>query len=192
MSALPQYRDWTVQDYLDHEREAEARHEFIAGEVYAMAGASERHNQITSALNYLLYGQLVERPCSVFQSDMRVQVADNIFFYPDITVICGDAHYRDDHRDALLNPTIIIEVLSDSTEDYDRGRKFKHYREIASLQDYILIAQNQMQVEHYTRQAADSWLLMVLNRSEDSLALASIGCTLALSDIYRKVTFPGE
>ncbi len=192
MFALPQYRDWTVQDYLDYEREAENRHEFIAGEVYAMAGASERHNQIASALNYLLYGQLVDRPCSVFQSDMRVQAVENIFFYPDIAVICGDPHYRDDHRDALLNPTVIIEVLSASTEDYDRGRKFKHYREIASLQDYLLIAQNQMQVEHCTRQTADSWLLMVLSRPADSLTLASIGCALTLSDIYRKVTFPGQ
>ncbi len=189
MSVPPQQRDWTVREYLEFEREADTRHEFIGGQVYAMAGASERHNQIASALNYLLYGQLLERPCQVFQSDMRVQANETTFFYPDITVVCGEALYCDESRDTLRNPTVVFEILSPSTEDYDRGRKFKYYREIASLQDYLLAAQNQKQIEHYARQDADSWLLTVFSQLDSVLSLPSIGCTLSLSDIYRKVTF---
>ncbi len=189
MAALPDYQDWTTAQYLEYERKAESRHEFIAGQVYAMAGASERHNQLASALNYALYGQLLERPCQVFQSDMRVRAAENAFFYPDLVVVCGEAHYVDEKRDTLLNPTVIIEILSPSTEDYDRGRKFMHYRGIASLQDYVLVSQTQMQVEHYTRQADDSWLLRDFNQPTDSLELPSIGSSARLSEVYRRVTF---
>src|SRR5262245_36520137 len=110
MSAISQSSRWTAQQYLDYERESVARHEFIAGQVYDMAGASERHNQLSSALNYLLYGQLLERPCQVFQSDMRVQADEGAFFYPDIVAVCGQAQYLDDSRDTLLNPTVVVEV----------------------------------------------------------------------------------
>ena len=189
MSALPQYTGWTVEEYLDYERQADERHEFVAGKVYAMAGASERHNQITSALHFTLYGQLIERPCEVFQSDMRVQAAEAVFFYPDLVMVCGEVQYTDAARDLLLNPTVVIEVLSPSTEDYDRGRKFKRYRGIASLQDYLLVAQSQPQVEHYARQGTDTWRLTDYTRPDDTLQLPSIGCTLRLSDVYRKVRF---
>lgn len=190
MSAPP--HEWTVDAYLAYERAAATRHEFIAGQVSAMAGASERHNLIASALSFRLYGQLLDRPCAVFQSDMRVQAADTAYFYPDLAVVCGEAQYRDDQRDTLLNPSVLIEVLSPSTEDVDRGRKFLYYREIASLTDYVLVAQSRMQVEHYTRQAADRWLLTVLSQPTDVLTLDSIDCTLALSDIYRQVTFADD
>lgn len=188
MSALPDARTWTAQQHLDYEREADTRHEFIDGQVYAMAGASERHNQIAAALSYTLYGQLLERPRQVFQSDMRVQ-AENAFFYPDLVVVCGEAQYLDDSRDTLFNPSVIIEMLSLSTEDYDRGRKFMHYRGIASLQDYVLVAQQRAQVEHYARQPGDSWLLTDYKQLEDVLELPAIGCRLSLSEIYRKVRF---
>ncbi|PJF39737.1 MAG: hypothetical protein CUN54_07880 [Phototrophicales bacterium] len=191
MSALPQ-DNWSVQAYLDYEQASDIRHEFMDGQIYAMAGASERHNQLASALNYLLYRQFLERPCQVFQSDMRVRANESVYFYPDVVALCGEADYSDDSRDTLQNPSVVIEVLSPSTEDFDRGRKFTQYRQIASLKDYILVSQNQMQIEHYTRQTTDSWLLTVMTHAEDELVLPSIDCVLALSDIYRKVTFEGD
>lgn len=189
MTAPPQQSDWTVQQYLDYERDADSRHEFIARQVYAMAGAPERHNQLTSALNFLLYGQLLERPYQVFQSDIRVQASADAFFYPDVVAGCEQAQYHDDRRDTLLNPTVIIEVLSPSTEDFDRGRKFTHYRGITTLQDYILVSQQTIQIDDYVRQAADKWILTVYRNPEDMLKLPAIDCTLLLGDVYCKVTF---
>jgi len=192
MSVVPQSSRWTVQQYLDYERESDSRHEFLGGQVLDMAGASERHNQLSSALNFLLYGQLLDRPCQVFQSDMRVQADDSAYFYPDIVAVCGQAQYMDESRDTLLNPTVVIEVLSPSTEDFDRGRKFKQYRGITSLQDYVLVSQKQMQVEPYSRQGTDTWLLRDLSHPDDTLNLSSTGCTLLLKDLYRKINFLDE
>lgn len=192
MPAMPQHTNWTTEAYLDYERSTDLRHEFIAGQVYAMAGASERHNQIASAFHYTLYGQLMERPCQVFQSDMRVQAAADVFFYPDLVVVCGQAQYKDETRDTLLNPVVIIEVLSPSTEDYDRGRKFTFYRRITTLQDYVLVSQKLLQVEHYSRQGADTWMLTDFSQPEDTLHLPAAGCTLSLADIYRGVRFEEE
>lgn len=189
MSALPDPHNWTVAQYLDYERTADARHEFVHGEITAMAGASERHNQIASALNYLLYGQLIARPCQVFQSDMRVRVTADMYFYPDIAVVCDEATYVDDRRDTLTNPTTIIEVLSPSTEDYDRGRKFARYRQLASLRDYLLVAQSEMRVEHHSLRPGEGWLLRDFTAPDAPILIPSLDCTLALSDIYRKVTF---
>lgn len=190
--ALPQPQQWTVQEYLDYEREAEARHELVAGQLYAMAGASERHNQIASALRFLLYGQFVERPCQVFQSDMRVAAAEDAFFYPDLVVVCGEAHYSDKARDTLLNPAAIIEVLSPSTEDFDRGRKFKLYRGISSLNDYLLVSQKQILIEHYSRQPQGTWVLRDYSQSDSRIDLPSIHCTLSLSAVYQRVNFQDE
>jgi Uma2 family endonuclease len=192
MSALPDFHDWSVEQYLEYERTATTRHEFMGGQVYAMAGASERHNQIAAAINYSLYGQLLDKPCQVFQSDMRVQANASAFFYPDIVVVCGEAQYRSAARDTLLNPTLIIEILSPSTEDYDRGRKFKHYRGIPSLRDYLLVAQKQMQVEYYSWQKLDTWRLQDFTQPDAQLELQSIGCTLSLAEIYRGVDFQQE
>lgn len=187
MSALPRYT--SAQAYLDDERSATTRHEFIDGQVYAMAGASERHNQLASALHYTLYGQLVAGDCQVFQSDMRVQASESAYFYPDLVVVCGPAQYADARRDTLLNPAVIIEVLSPSTEDFDRGRKFWHYRALPSLSDYLLVAQTRLQVEHYTRQSTDIWMLQDFTQPQDRVVLASVGCTLALEALYRRVNF---
>jgi Uma2 family endonuclease len=186
MAALPDPIG-TAAEYLAFERAAELRHEFIGGRVSAMAGACERHNQLTSALNFLLYGQLVERDCQVFQSDMRVQVSERVYFYPDVVVVCGEAHYRDAHRDTLLNPAVVFEVLSPSTEDYDRGTKFTHYRAIPTLQDYVLVSQQQMKIEHATRRPDDTWVLRDVTEPDAQISLPSIGCTLTLRDIYRRV-----
>lgn len=187
MSALPRYT--SAQAYLDDERSAATRHEFLDGQVYAMAGASERHNQLASALHYALYGQLAAGDCRVFQSDMRVQASESAYFYPDLVVVCGPAQYADPRRDTLLNPAVIIEVLSPSTEDFDRGRKFWHYRALPSLSDYLLVAQTRLQVEHYTRQSADIWMLQDFTQPQDRVVLASVGCTLALDALYRRVNF---
>lgn len=189
MVALPDHSGWTIERYLDFERDQETRHEYIQGQVYAMAGASERHNQIASALNYLLYGQILDRPCQVFQRDMRVQVDEDAFFYPDIVVVCGTAHYANERRDILLNPTVLIEVLSPSAADYDRGRKFKQYGRLPGLKDYLLVSQEQIQVDHCTRQDKDTWILREFSGSEARIALPSVGCILLLSDVYRKVNF---
>lgn len=189
MSALPRFTDWTWQEYLDYQREADLRYEYLAGQVYAKAGATERHNQIASALHFALYGQLLERSCQVFQSDMLVKATATASFYPDVVVVCGEAAYLDDTRDVLLNPTVVIEVLSPSTADFDRGSKFTNYRQIPSLQDYMLVSQRRVQVEHFTRHETNKWLLTDYGDPSDSIQLPSISCTLLLSDVYRKVRF---
>ncbi len=187
--ALPKPKKWTAEDYLAFERTAQERHEMLDGDVYAMAGASETHNEIETVLGYLLYGQLLERPCRVFQSNMHVQVTDRTYFFPDAMVFCGEPQYKDNKKDALLNPTVIFEILSPSTEMFDRGEKFQQYRLLPSLRDYVLISQTQMLVEHFTRQDDNSWVLRDLSAPEAVLVLASVGCTLRLQDIYRKVVF---
>ncbi|MBN1563081.1 MAG: Uma2 family endonuclease [Anaerolineae bacterium] len=148
----------TGADYLAFERTSTIKHEFIAGEVYAMSGASEAHNLITGSTYAALYNQLRGRSGKVYPSDMKVRTpATGSYTYPDITVLCGEARFADDERDVLLNPTVIIEVMSPATERYDRGRKFQHYREIRSLQEYILIAQDAPHIERFVRQEGGFW-----------------------------------
>jgi Uma2 family endonuclease len=131
-------------EYLAFEREAECKHEYWHGEVFAMAGASREHNLLVSNLVHLLVGALQDRPCEVYPSDMRVSAASaKVFTYPDVSVVCSGPNFADDAQDTLLNPVVIIEVLSDSTEAYDRGKKFEYYRTIPSLQHYLLVAQSQ-------------------------------------------------
>lgn len=192
--ALPHPKKWTAEEYLEFERDSQERHELldgylISGDIYAMAGTSKKHNQIGSAVGYLLYGQFLDRPCDVFQSDMRVQVSERTYFYPDVVVVCGAAQFKDKKEDTLLNPTVIFEVLSLSTKDFDRGEKFQQYRTLPSLRDYVLISQTKMLVEHYSRQEDKSWVLRDFSAPEDVLVLASIDCTLRLQDIYCKVVF---
>ncbi len=133
----------TPQDYLALERQAETKSEYYAGEVFAMAGASRKHNTIVTNLAYLLVGQLKGRSCEVYNSDMRVKVsATGLYTYPDLVVVCGKPRFDDDQEDTLLNPTVIIEVLSKSTEAYDRSEKFAQYRALELMADYLLIAQD--------------------------------------------------
>ncbi|PJF39205.1 MAG: hypothetical protein CUN54_09220 [Phototrophicales bacterium] len=192
MSALPQ-EQWTEQAYLEFEREAEIRHEFLDGQVIAMTGASRAHNLIASTTNFLLYSQLRNRPCEVYQSDMRVKVAaSGLYTYPDIAVVCDKPQFLDDAVDTLLNPTLIIEVLSPSTESYDRGKKFQHYRQLDSLQDYVLIAQDQPRIECFAREKDNRWLLTEAVGLEQTIALPSIACNLSLNDVYERITFGDE
>jgi len=191
MSALPDINSsMTKAEYLAFERASAFKHEFIDGEVYAMSGASEPHNLIVSSTNFTLYGQLRGRGCKIYLSDMKVHTpSTGSFTYPDITVVCGDAELNDKERDVLLNPTLIIEVLSPTTEQYDRGKKFQRYREIPSLQEYVLIAQDTAHIEHFLRQDDGLWLFNDVTGLDSAIDLTSIGCTLKLSDVYEQVDF---
>lgn len=189
MSALPTTR-LSAQEYLAAERKSPYKSEFWAGAVYAMAGASERHNVITANLVAALHGQLRGRTCRVYPSDMRVKIpATGLYTYPDVSVVCGRPQFEDSEQDTLLNPTLIVEVLSKSSENYDRGKKFQNYRTLPSLTEYILVAQETRHIEHYVRQANDQWLLTETQDQQAVLTLAAIDCTLAVSDVYDKVEF---
>lgn len=189
MSALPEI-PWTGKDYLAFERKSDEKHEFVDGVVYAMTGASERHNLVITNVVASLHGQVRQRPCRVYPSDMRVKIVETgIYTYPDISIVCEPPRFEDDGRDTLLNPVVLIEVLSPSTENYDRGKKFQHYRTLESLQEYILIAQDARHIEHYRRQADNQWLLTDFTQADGVIELPSIACTLALADVYEKVDF---
>lgn len=157
-----------------------------------MAGASPEQNLIAVNLSGEIRSQLKNRPCRVFASDMRVLISrTGLYTYPDVLVVCGELLFQDDKRDTLLNPTMIVEVLSPSTESYDRGDKFAHYRRLPTLREYVLVAQDKARVERFTRQG-DDWLLTDLIDMNSTLRLASIGCELPLSEIYAKVELPGQ
>jgi Uma2 family endonuclease len=192
MSALAKPR-LTPEEYLARERKAEFKSEYFAGETFAMAGTSMKHSLIVANVVGELRPQLKRRPCHVYPTDMRVKVSPTgLYTYPDVTVVCGKPQFEDEKEDIVLNPTVVFEVLSESTEDYDRGRKFVHYRTIESLREYVLIAQDECRVERFERQPDSSWLLSVTDRMEDTLRLPAIGCELPLAEIYHKVEFPAE
>ncbi|KPV52470.1 hypothetical protein SE17_15340 [Kouleothrix aurantiaca] len=180
-------------EYLAFERGSAQKHEYYRGRVYAMTGAKEAHNLIAGNTLATLHAQLRRTPCRVYPSDMRVKVLrTGLNTYPDVVVVCGQPQFTDDVRDTLLNPTVIVEVLSESTERYDRGLKFENYRAIDTLQDYLLIAQDHHHIEQYTRQPNGKWQLTEANNLEESIRLDSINCTLALADIYEKVELEGS
>lgn len=188
--ALAQNKRWTPEEYLAFERDSEIRHEYLDGEVYAMAGGSRNHSKITVNVSSNLHNQLRSRDCTVFSSDMRVDVAmGRLYAYPDISVVCGEAKYDTKLGDMLLNPTVLIEVTSPSTERYDREEKFRRYRRLISLREYLVISQGEASLEHYTKQANGDWILREVFGLEAEIELASIQCKLALADIYEKVTF---
>lgn len=192
MSAQP-VSHLAPEEYLILERQSTYKSEYLAGQVYALAGGSRRHNQIVANAIAALHGQLRRRACSVYPSDLRVHVPGTQFYaYPDISVACDPIRFTDDMQDTLLNPIVIIEVLSKSTENYDRGRKFKLYRSLDSLQEYVLIAQNSVHIEHYIRQPDNQWLFADVDDRAATLHLTSIDCTLALADVYEKVDVGAE
>jgi Uma2 family endonuclease len=183
----------TECEYLDQERRAEGKSEFYRGQIYAMSGASRAHNLITLNIGAELRSRLRGRPCEVYVGDMKVKInPTGLYTYPDVAVVCGEPQFDDQQSDVLLNPKIIIEVLSPSTEAYDRGDKFGHYRRLASLSDYVLVAQNRCRIEHFSRQADGRWLLIEINDPQTDFTLDSIGCTLALAEIYERVVFEDE
>jgi Uma2 family endonuclease len=180
---------FTADEYLAMERAAQYKSEYLDGEVVAMAGASEPHNLIVTNIVAELGVQLRGRPCRVYISNMRVDVRESgLYAYPDVVALCGEPILSDDQRDNLRNPAVIIEVLSKSTEGYDRGRKAMKYRRIESLLEYLLVAQDKSHVEHYVRQAKGGWLLSESTTLGDEILLSSIDCHLKLSAIYDKVS----
>lgn len=178
----------TPEEYLRQEREAETKSEYWNGEVYAMAGATRTHNRITVNTLISLGNQLKGSRCTLYPSDMRVKVqTTGLYTYPDLTIVCGRERFEGRRNETLLNPTAIVEVLSPSTEAYDRGVKFVHYRQLPSLTDYLLMAQEKPAVDHFVRQADGNWLLVAYAGLEALVQLANIGCVLALADVYDKV-----
>ena len=187
MSAVPKPK-LTPEEYLEGERSAETRSEYYAGEVFSMAGASREHILIAANVLAGIHRQFAGRPCEVYQSDMRVKVsATGLYTYPDVVAICGEARFEDGEHDTLANPLVLVEVLSESTEGYDRGTKSEHYRRIESLREYVLIAQDKVHVEHFVRQPDNTWLLRETEEPNDTLTLPAIQCELTVAEIYDKV-----
>ena len=156
-----------------------------------MAGANEAHNLVVANLVRELSKQLRNRPCRVYPSDMRVRIpATGLYTYPDAIAVCGEPKFRDEQRDTLLNPNLVVEVLSPSTEAYDRGRKFEHYQSIGSVSEYLLVSSDRVHVDLYTRQADGRFLLTSASDLEATLELESAGCRVTLSSLYEKVEFP--
>jgi Uma2 family endonuclease len=176
------------EEYLEIERVAELKSEYIDGYIVAMVGASEPHNLVVTNIVAELRTQLKDRDCRVYSSDMRVDLREQkLFAYPDVVVVCGEPKLSDEHHDNLRNPVVIIEVLSQSTESYDRGIKFIKYRRIESLREYLLVAQDVALIEHYVRQENDDWLMSEASGRGASVRLGSIECDLRLSEVYDKV-----
>lgn len=192
MSALPKQRLFTDEEYLMLEERATRRSEFYFGEIFAMAGAIRRHTVISTNVAANLHGQLRRRPCEVYQNDMRVKIHKNFYTYPDVVVVCGEPKIERRGGENLLNPTVLIEVLSPSTEQFDRSEKAKNYRTIESLQELILISQHKSNIEHYARQSTGAWLISEITDAQTVLKLDSIECRLDLADVYEKVEFDAE
>jgi len=179
------------QEYLEWERAAEYKSEYCDGVIYPMSGANEAHNLICVNVAGELWYRFKGRPCQVLSSTMKVRVENTgLYTYPDAVALCGEPRFADGHKDILLNPAFIFEVLSPSTEAYDRGQKFSHYQHIATLTDYVLIAQDRVCIERYQRQTDGSWRYTRQEESEEVISFASLKCQLRLADIYDKVEFP--
>jgi Uma2 family endonuclease len=193
MSAAPQPH-LSFDDWLAIERTTIGqRSEYVAGEVFAMAGGTEEHNLIVANVVRELGNQLKGRPCRVYPSDMKVQIASaEVGAYPDVMVICGERAFYDGRRDVVTNPILIVEVLSDSTEAYDRGDKFRHYRRLESLRAYLLLSQDQMQAELFLRQPDGTWSLSSYEDAADAIALSPIEAELSLAEVYDKVELQGS
>lgn len=181
----------TPQEYLAFERASETKHEYVDGEIFAMSGGTREHSLVGQHVARELGNALFDRPCEVHGSDMRIKVqALERYFYPDASVVCGPAELEDESRDVLLNPKVIVEVLSRSTRSYDRGDKFASYQAIESLQEYVLLSQTEVRVEHYSRQRDGSWIYRSIGAGGE-LVLPSIECVIAIDRVYAKV-FPAK
>ncbi len=193
--ALKKPKLYTSAEYLEFERNSEIKHELIDGEIFEMAGAVRNHNRISTNILRLIDNQLLERDCNVYGSDMRVKItAAGNYTYPDIVAGCGEEIYEDETQDTLINPQLIIEVLSKSTAGYDRGAKFEYYQTIESFREYVLIAQEPFRVEQFVRKTKNEWTYFEFRRAEDIIKLNSIDCEVSLREIYHKIQpkFPKE
>jgi Uma2 family endonuclease len=197
---LPKYHPiYTVDEYLEIERAADERHIYLDGSIYLMVGESGAHGDISTNLVAGLGSQLESKPCRVRTKDTKVRSGDTpmtghgtkgMFSYPDVVVICGEPEYHDAHQDIVLNPRVIVEVLSPKTESFDRNDKFRRFRKHnPTLTDYILVSQDSPQVEHHSRNAKKRWSMQMYEEMDATFEIASIGCTLKLSKIYHRVVF---
>ena len=186
MSSVAARTYLTPEEYISFERKATTKHEYLKGQIIAMSGASRAHSFITGDIFGELRDQLKGQKCEVHSSDMRVRIqSTNSYFYPDVVVACEEPRFEDNIFDTLLNPRVVIEVLSPSTEVYDRGEKFEFYKQLDSLQEYLLVSQDQVSVEHYIRQETE-WVRSEYQESNDVVVLRSIECELRLQDIYSR------
>ncbi|HSN73894.1 MAG TPA: Uma2 family endonuclease [Anaerolineae bacterium] len=192
MSAVPKIY-LTPAEYLAFERQSDVKHEFFRGELFAMSGASRQHVRISINVTTLLDNQVKGRRCEVFNSDMRVKVSPTgLYTYPDASIVCGRPRFEDKELDVLLNPTVIVEILSKSTEAYDRGEKFAQYRTLDTLTDYLLLSQDKPRIEHFTRQQGGVWLFTESAGLDAVMAIESIQCQLPLAEVYDRVEFGEE
>jgi len=191
--AAPSTLHLSPEQYLIQERKSADKHEYYAGEIFALTRANQQHNLIVGNVSSELSLQLKKRVDTVYACAMRVKIEQvGLYTYPDVVVVCGKAQFEDKEQDTLLNPTVIVEVLSKSTEAYDRGAKFKNYRTLPSLTEYILIAQDAHHIEHYIRQADNQWLLSEVDDPDGAVDLPTIQCHLLLHEVYDKVEFAPE
>lgn len=189
MSAVPKLY-LTPAEYLAFERQSDIKHEYFRGDLFAMSGASRQHVRIAVNATIVLGNQLARRGCDVFNSDMRVKVSPTgLYTYPDLAIVCGRPRFEDKELDTLLNPSVIIEILSKSTEAYDRGEKFAQYRTLETLTDYLLISQTRPHIERFTRQEGGLWLLSESIGLDAVMPIESIQCQLPLAEVYDRVEF---
>ncbi|HEX8150913.1 MAG TPA: Uma2 family endonuclease [Pyrinomonadaceae bacterium] len=191
-----------MEEYLALERGSEERREYLDGHIYAMAGESPEHGAICTNIGGQLYAQLRGKSCQVFSKDLKVrsgpapkrgQTTKGLYSYPDLLVVCGELKFHDEHRDVLLNPSVIIEVLSPATEAFDRGEKWARYQTwLPELTDYVLVSQTKPRIDHFHRGTGGEWVYSLVNSLEESLRLNSVGCVLQLTDVYDRVVFPAE
>lgn len=182
----------TPEEYLAQERASEQKNEYFNGEIFAMAGGSPAHNRITANLIREIDTRLLDGPCITYTGDQRVKViATELYTYPNVVVVCGEPQFEEGGLDTLLNPTLLVEVLSPSTEAYDRGAKFAHFRRLPSLREYVLVAQDRARVERYFRNG-EIWELTELDGMDAALGLASVPGAIPLARIYDRVTLPDK
>lgn len=176
---------YTFAEYIAIDEMSAMKHEYLNGEIFAMSGGTVKHGQLAANLIRVLGTQLLDRPCAAFTSDVRVRVvATGLAAYPDVSVVCGSIDYDPENKNTITNPVLLVEVLSDSTEDYDREEKFAHYRRIPSLREYLLVSQHERRITHLSRNDDGSWTLRDLS-STAVVRLPSIGCEFSLEEIYR-------
>jgi Uma2 family endonuclease len=180
---------YTTEEYLAFERTSDEKHEFIDGEIIAMAGASRKHNLIGANIGTEIRFQLKGKNCETYLNDMRVQLKPNRYGYPDVVVVCGDPEFADNEFDVLLNPTVLIEVLSPSTRFRDKTEKLEDFRKLQHLKECLLIEQDKIFIEHYIKQTPNQWLLRIYENADETVSLESIGCAIEVADIYLQVKF---
>ncbi len=190
MTVPVQARRLTEAEYLEIERAAEFKSEFFDGEMFAMAGGTAEHSRIGTDLTTVFGNLLKGKPCLPYNAELRVKVeATGLLTYPDLSIVCGDLKFASRTKDTIVNPTVVVEVLSDSTEAYDRGKKFEHYRQIPSLQEYLLVSQKEPRIEQFVRQPDGRWLLNEAAGLDAKLSLPSLGITLGLAKVFANVSF---